>query len=99
MMFCCLLVLFLVFFLVFAFSLLLFFFCADRRRHTMWPRDCSSDVCSSDLDVARHITAESQAAAHNARVEIRTDLRPRSEERRVGKECRTRGSPQPSPKK
>src|SRR5690625_6979815 len=26
------------------------FFCASRRRHTRWPRDSSSDVCSSDLD-------------------------------------------------
>src|SRR5690625_2809719 len=23
---------------------------ASRRRHTRWPRDWSSDVCSSDLD-------------------------------------------------
>src|SRR5439155_5770285 len=23
-----------------------------RRRHTSWPRDWSSDVCSSDLDLA-----------------------------------------------
>src|SRR5207253_1849474 len=28
---------------------LLFFF-SSRRRHTRWPRDWSSDVCSSDLD-------------------------------------------------
>src|SRR3984893_19306073 len=27
---------------------LLFFF-SSRRRHTRWPRDWSSDVCSSDL--------------------------------------------------
>src|SRR5690625_5144996 len=25
------------------------FFFSSRRRHTMWPRDWSSDVCSSDL--------------------------------------------------
>src|SRR5690625_4545028 len=25
------------------------FFCSSRRRHTRWPRDWSSDVCSSDL--------------------------------------------------
>src|SRR5207253_3388042 len=24
-----------------------------RRRHTRWPRDWSSDVCSSDLDLSR----------------------------------------------
>src|SRR6266508_6127679 len=28
----------------------LFFFFSRRRRHTRWPRDWSSDVCSSDLD-------------------------------------------------
>src|SRR5439155_3816361 len=28
----------------------LFFFFSSRRRHTRWPRDWSSDVCSSDLD-------------------------------------------------
>src|SRR6266508_1256941 len=27
----------------------LFFFFSSRRRHTSWPRDWSSDVCSSDL--------------------------------------------------
>src|SRR5437870_11417343 len=29
---------------------LYFFFFSSRRRHTRWPRDWSSDVCSSDLD-------------------------------------------------
>src|SRR5215208_5576003 len=29
---------------------LTFFFFSSRRRHTRWPRDWSSDVCSSDLD-------------------------------------------------
>src|SRR5690625_6349618 len=27
-------------------------FFSSRRRHTRWPRDWSSDVCSSDLDGA-----------------------------------------------
>src|SRR6266508_2055131 len=27
------------------------FFFSSRRRHTRWPRDWSSDVCSSDLRV------------------------------------------------
>src|SRR5207253_5360269 len=27
---------------------------SSRRRHTRWPRDWSSDVCSSDLKAARH---------------------------------------------
>src|SRR5437870_11794903 len=31
-------------------DLLLCFFFSSRRRHTRWPRDWSSDVCSSDLE-------------------------------------------------
>src|SRR5690625_1295341 len=31
------------------------FFFSSRRRHTRWPRDWSSDVCSSDL--AEHLSA------------------------------------------
>src|SRR5437870_13389477 len=31
---------------------LVFFFFSSRRRHTRWPRDWSSDVCSSDLVMA-----------------------------------------------
>src|SRR5439155_16695831 len=35
---------------IFLFYLFLFFFFfSSRRRHTRWPRDWSSDVCSSDL--------------------------------------------------
>src|SRR6266508_2159555 len=30
-----------------------FFFFSSRRRHTRWPRDWSSDVCSSDLSTTR----------------------------------------------
>src|SRR5690625_4259216 len=30
---------------------LLNFFFSSRRRHTRWPRDWSSDVCSSDLNL------------------------------------------------
>src|SRR5690625_7994360 len=29
----------------------IFFFFSSRRRHTRWPRDWSSDVCSSDLRI------------------------------------------------
>src|SRR5690625_2720622 len=35
------------------------FFFSSRRRHTRWPRDWSSDVCSSDLK------AEKMAKIHN----------------------------------
>src|SRR6266702_5664719 len=31
-----------------------FFFFSSRRRHTRWPRDWSSDVCSSDLAQRGH---------------------------------------------
>src|SRR5437870_10412352 len=34
---------------VFLLFLFIFFFFSSRRRHTRWPRDWSSDVCSSDL--------------------------------------------------
>src|SRR5690625_5435018 len=40
-------------FLIIIFSLsFIFFFFSSRRRHTSWPRDWSSDVCSSDLVMA-----------------------------------------------
>src|SRR5439155_13458879 len=29
------------------------FFFSSRRRHTRWPRDWSSDVCSSDLHIVQ----------------------------------------------
>src|SRR5439155_16589260 len=37
------------------------FFFSSRRRHTMWPRDWSSDVCSSDL--LGEVMQESMTAA------------------------------------
>src|SRR5207247_5880054 len=89
-----------------------FFFFSSRRRHTRSTRDWSSDVCSSDLRVARlgarvktdslgrplkegdrvaytyfypcgrcHVCLNNEPAAC-----------PRSEERRVGKECSNRRS-------
>src|SRR3712207_8178883 len=81
------------------------FFFSSRRRHTRYWRDWSSDVCSSDLSfplsvhpsevimlVARHETPR----ASRWRVLASRALAPlacRSEERRVGKECRSRWSP------
>src|SRR5207253_7088908 len=84
-----------------------FFFFSSRRRHTRWPRDWSSDVCSSDLDVPKKKLPEWVADARKLlgdpfgklllRYVVREDfarlrarLRERSEERRVGKECRSR---------
>src|SRR5207245_3461532 len=84
------------------------FFFSSRRRHTRCYRDWSSDVCSSDLSVMRPSTTPSMAsqAATAAAVIIGSLLggtmlaglsRPsrssRSEERRVGKECRSRRAP------
>src|SRR5437660_6218680 len=61
---------------------LLFFF-SSRRRYTRWPRDWSSDVCSSDLDVqlvwdldrsARADHTVLERAGHRDRLERRTGL-------------------------
>src|SRR5690625_7929751 len=38
--------------------LVLIFFFSSRRRHTRWPRDWSSDVCSSDLLLAEALRAD-----------------------------------------
>src|SRR5690625_7893381 len=42
------------------------FFFSSRRRHTRWPRDWSSDVCSSDLAYEgwKQEITEGLAAAH-----------------------------------
>src|SRR5437870_12335732 len=37
-------------FFVYMIVFFFFFFFSSRRRHTRWPRDWSSDVCSSDLE-------------------------------------------------
>src|SRR5690625_7584254 len=65
--------------------LLAFFFFSSRRRHTRWPRDWSSDVCSSDLPARLGWVDGSAIEVPRALTQQR-----RSEERRVGKECRTR---------
>src|SRR5439155_13344333 len=82
-------------------------FFSSRRRHTSWPRDWSSDVCSSDLvdDHDRPI-AELQRlySLHNELfgvtppedwldVDQALSAELRSEERRVGKGCRCRELP------
>src|SRR2546426_3340301 len=70
-----------------------FFFFSSRRRHTRLQGDWSSDVCSSDLvaDAGRRGLDEDLAAPRLVDLD-RLD-RQRSEERRVGKECRSRWSP------
>src|SRR5439155_3166911 len=69
------------------------FFFSSRRRHTRWPRDWSSDVCSSDLDTNYHAGGCCRDSwyrrLHPAPTLLSNTVR-RSEERRVGKECRSR---------
>src|SRR5690625_7984321 len=67
---------------------LLFFF-SSRRRHTRWPRDWSSYVCSSDLFTV--LPAPRVRNCTKTSTPSRSTLS-RSEERRVGKECRWRWS-------
>src|SRR5690606_41047563 len=81
-----------------------FVFFSSRRRHTRFSRDWSSDVCSSDLGVTgsgkTYVMANVIAAvqrptlilAHNKTLaaQLYGEMRERSEERRVGKECRSR---------
>src|SRR2546427_291841 len=75
------------------------FFFSSRRRHTTFDCDWSSDVCSSDL--ASHGYSRPAFYLVAASFQERGMLglldeprgRRRSEERRVGKECRSRWSP------
>src|SRR5690348_18302810 len=81
------------------------FFFSSRRRHTRWTGDWSSDVCSSDLTATftPRTPAEARRRALAETLDVRSgatgtsDVRanyrtPRSEERRVGKESRSRWS-------
>src|SRR5947209_20549737 len=81
---------------------ILFFFFSSRRRHTRYWRDWSSDVCSSDLapqsmretDYLEKIAQVQRAwdkELETRREELTTRAR-EIEERRVGKESRSRWS-------
>src|SRR5256885_9770708 len=89
------------------YSVTLFFF-SSRRRHTRLQGDWSSDVCSSDLgELAGNRDLElvgggaelgdelADARGPELDIGVGAELarRDRSEERRVGKECRSRWSP------
>src|SRR5690349_23989145 len=86
--------------LFFFFFIFFFFFFSSRRRHTRSLRDWSSDVCSSDLAIGAPssslasssppIAGSPEPTGHGTRDSL---LEQRSEERRVGKECRSRWSP------
>src|SRR5206468_8520329 len=86
-----------------SFKYLNFFFFSSRRRHTRSDRDWSSDVCSSDLrfvqldekgakEIAKDPAGYKASLEASLAVLRRVDWTPRSEERRVGKECRARWS-------
>src|SRR3712207_8978568 len=79
-------------------------FFSSRRRHTRYWRDWSSDVCSSDLTHQVRMEMDEKRGEYRF-VPASVTARPgdvlvfraasgaRSEERRVGKECRSRWSP------
>src|SRR5437763_14835500 len=78
------------------------FFFSSRRRHTRYIGDWSSDVCSSDLLLLSSLAAchnlDSNSASRGVFVWTHeTRYVPvasfRSEERRVGKECRIKRRP------
>src|SRR5262245_63092947 len=86
--------------------LFVFFFFSSRRRHTRCLSDWSSDVCSSDLEAlgnqesgVRSQESVKQALGRAQAYLLRCQqadggfaFTGRSEERRVGKECRSRWS-------
>src|SRR5580658_3313972 len=74
-------------------------FFSSRRLQTCLQGDWSSDVCSSDLE--RSVHRRGRALVLQQRLVSGADDRAprRSEERRVGKECRSRGSPNQQKKK
>src|SRR5687768_18475562 len=93
----------------------MFFFFSSRRRHTRCSRDWSSDVCSSDLPLFHRnsvsgvcpgqnvgeLTAHARpsvSSKYGSMADIRNPIS-RSEERRVGKECRSRWWPYHEKKK
>src|SRR5690625_7233303 len=82
-----------------------YFFFSSRRRHTRWPRDWSSDVCSSDLPSAISDSPKTFAFLITCLIYILKSSdnaslnETRSEERRVGKECRNRREPDHKKKK
>src|SRR5437867_13290058 len=69
-----------------------FFFFSSRRRHTRSYGDWSSDVCSSDLEQTTGFEPV-QVPDWQVSVCVQASVSlQRSEERRVGKECRSRWS-------
>src|SRR5438093_3638525 len=88
------------------YSFFVYFFFSSRRRHTRLVSDWSSDVCSSDLvelttTDGTTLVLNACAGIQDERCSIRgcqlhtrgvAAVNRRSEERRVGKECKSRGT-------
>ena len=78
---------------------LLFFFFKQKTAYEIYQCDWSSDVCSSDLMacVPQRKFMDEKAKRENCEKELAnyksSSQSMRSEERRVGKECRSRWSP------
>src|SRR5438270_9737691 len=75
-----------------------YFFFSSRRRHTRFDCDWSSDVCSSDLAGSATTRPAASTPRRSPTTSVccftpKTSGDTRSEERRVGKECRSRWSP------
>src|SRR2546430_2513293 len=68
-------------------------FFSSRRRHTTFDCDWSSDVCSSDLAGTTPPNRRQIRRFAQTLLESSPSRGTRSEERRVGKECRSRWSP------
>src|SRR6266480_7384383 len=89
------------FFIIFFIFFFFFFFFSSRRRHTRLTCDWSSDVCSSDLGAVSVPDAQDSQDGRGCGQRDGTEVAKgggemivgRSEERRVGKECRSRWSP------
>src|SRR5882762_11218778 len=76
------------------FSYFIFFFFSSRRRHTRFKCDWSSDVCSSDLNGQGRCVITLDPRDKKPGQQAYQGIVPlRSEERRVGKECRSRWAP------
>src|SRR6266513_3584593 len=69
------------------------FFFSSSRWHTRSKRDWSSDVCSSDLSRVFASRTDRKGFCAIGSVKSNVGHLDRSEERRVGKECRSRWSP------
>src|ERR1051325_11377603 len=72
-------------------AIIVFFQAEDGIRDTSG--DWSSDVCSSDLSSRRRSAATIRRRVPRASCARSAERATRSEERRVGKECRSRWSP------